>query len=129
MTYEPLIYITDKLLQFTFPEILLWILIRKQGNHFTFRLYRKKSTWLTCFVAFLVLLVGMFGQDFFEALFQTEINQLLAPLNGQLVFLTASLFLFSFLFVYNYLLERKWDEISWGVSAVIGILVFILFRH
>ncbi len=129
MTYEALLYLNDKFMQFFLPEVLLWLLIKKQGNHFSLRFYRKKSTGLTCFVAFLVLLVGMFGQDLFEALFQTEINQLLTPLNGQLVFLTVSLFLFSFLFVYNYLLERKWDEISWGVSAVIGILLFILIHY
>lgn len=128
MTYEPLIYITDKLLQFFAPEVLAWTLIRKHGNHFTFRFYRKRSTMLTCIVTIVVLLIGVFGQDLFELLFQTRFNELITPLNHQLWLLTASLFFFSFLFVYNYLLERKWDEISWGVSCVICVLLFILSR-
>ncbi len=129
-----ILYLTDKLLQFVLPEICIWILIAKKRNQFNFRFPTPKNSLLKFmtkpwFIAILFLLIGVFGGDVFEWIYGQETQTYLAAMGASVGFLSAILTLFSFLFVYNYLLERKWDEISWGVSVVIGILAFILFRN
>ncbi|HLD04949.1 MAG TPA: hypothetical protein VJG90_04495 [Candidatus Nanoarchaeia archaeon] len=129
-----LLYLTDQLLQFVIPEIFIWILIAKKRNQFSFRFPTPKNSILKTltkpwFIAILFLLIGVLGGEVFEWVYGQETQTYLATMGAGVWLLSAVLALFSFLFVYNYLLERKWDAISWGVSAVIGILVFILFRY
>jgi len=133
-TQPTILSITLKLLFFFVPEILIWIFIKKWKNHFSFRFGKAKgysnlnpfiSTWIAAVVIFVVTL---FSQDIFEFLFGKGINSILGLLGNNLGFLTLSLAGFAFLWVYNYLLEKEWDKISWWITipSVILFLIFVL---
>lgn len=130
---EQLMSITLKLLYFFVPEALTWALIDKKGNRFSFRFSRVKGhpqlrpfakTWV---IAVIILFITLFSQDVFEWIMGQKIHDLVAAFGVKLFYLTVSLGVFSFLWVYNYLLEKRWDKTSWisgGVIALMSILFF-----
>jgi hypothetical protein len=135
MVSEQIINITTKLFYFFVPEVLTWVLLDKKGNRFSFRFKRVEGhpqlrpfakTWI---VAITIILITLFSGDLFVMIFGTKINDYLLSFGSKVGLLTVALFGFTFLWTYNYLLEKKWDKISWGVSAIIIILIFLLFYN
>lgn len=128
---ELLIRITLKLMYFLIPEFLVLLLIAKKGNQFSFRFGRNKSfagsgLWI---IAVVILIVAVFSQDIFEAIFGSTLHKWLAGFGIKMICLTISLAGLSFLWAYNYLMERYWDVISWIVSLLSALLLVLFFVH
>ena len=133
MIPEQLVNITAKLLYFFVPELLIWIFILKKGNRFSFRfssieghsqLKPFAKTWI---VAIVILFITIFSQDIFEFFIGQTIHNLLIGLGFRLILITLALTGFSFLWVYNYLLEKRMDKISWSIIVITIILGIIFF--
>ena len=128
-----LLGITLKLLYFFVPESLVWILVKKVNNRFKFRFKRAEGhrhlkpfakTWIVAVVIFFITLLS---RDIFEFFMGQRIHDWLAGFGGKLGLITVCLAGFDFLWVYNYLLEKRWDKISWIISAIIALFVILFF--
>ena len=128
-----IIDITIKLVHFFIPEALAWIFIEKHNNRFKFRfssvaghsnLKPFAKTWL---VALVILFIAVFSGDIFSLIMDQSIMEWLSSFGSQLWLLSLALMGFTFLWIYNYILEKKWDKISWSVLLLTVILTIILF--
>ena len=131
MANEQLVNITLKAIYFFIPEVLVWVFIEKHSNKFKFR-FRKKNGNLkpfakTSLVALLIFAITFFSQDIFSFLFGKSLKSWLLSFGNSLTFIALALFAFSFLWIYNYLLEKKWDKISWILLVISGGLIVIYF--
>jgi len=128
-----LVDITIKLFHVVIPEIIAVVFLVKHGNRFKFRFSsveghgNLKPYAKTASVAIAMLFIAFFGVDIFELLIGKQLTVWLTSFGSKLIFLTLSLLGAIFLGFYNYLLEKKWDKVSWGVLAVAVICIIILF--
>jgi len=131
MVFE-LLNVAEKLMYLFIPELLMWILISKHGSSFKFR-FRSVSNYPnlkpfvnTWTVAVVVLLLTIFSQDLFALIFGKTLISWLENMGPNLIWFTIFLGAFDFLGIYNYVLEKKWDKVSW-IAVGICVLGLILY--
>lgn len=131
-----MINVTLKLLYFFIPELLIWIFIQKQNNIFKFRFgghiegnRRMKFIAKTWLVAAVIFFITLFSPDIFSWIFGKKIEEILIGFSQfNVILLTISLAGFAFLWIYNYLLEKKWDKVSW-IVLLITLVPFAIFLY
>lgn len=136
MLPEILVNTTIKLVYVFIPEVLVWLLFKKEDNTFRLRLnrtgkhgrletYTYTKTWV---VAIIIFLITLFSQDIFETLMEQQLHEWLEGFGNSLTFLIASLISFDFLIIYNYLLEKRFDKVSWLFIAVMIASSALFYR-
>ena len=136
MMPEILVNTTIKLVYVFIPEVLVWLLFKKEDNTFRLRLnragrhgrletYAYTKTWV---VAIIIFLITLFSQDIFESFMEQKLHEWLEGFGNGLIFLITSLIGFDFLIIYNYLLEKKLDKISWLFIAILIVSSVLFYR-
>ena len=130
MIIETIAGITQQLISFFIPELLLLFFVEKSGNRLKFRfssiegypgLKPFANTWTVGIVAFVIYL---FSQPIFELLFGTAINNWLINQNLlRLLALLVALSGFTLTFLVNYLFEKKPDK----NTVILGIIILFAF--
>ena len=130
---DVIVNLTEKLFYVVVPEILFLLFIEKHGSRFKLRFGNKieghpnlKPFVNTYTVAIVFILIAIFAGDIISAMLGQKLAVWLTSLGGKLSLLTLPMLGTVFLGVYNYILEKKWDNISWGV-AVGTVLCFAIF--
>jgi hypothetical protein len=116
----------------TIPELVMVFILKKQEDKLTFRWDRRwwshrvinRPTWSMALAAFIII-ISM--QTVLDTLFRDSMVEIFTGYGWPLLFLTTALFLINYLVIYNYLLEHRWDEISYKVSFIIIALFSAFF--
>jgi hypothetical protein len=130
--FDALVNTTIFFLFMAIPELVTVLLLKKEDDRLRFRWDRRwwsyrvirRRTWVLALAAF-ILIISF--QVILDTLFRGYMTCIFEGYGWPLVFLTAALFMINYLVIYNYLLERSWDRISYNVSYLIIALFSAFF--
>ena len=130
--YDSLIEPTIRLLHLVIPEAVAWAFVKKQGNGFTLRHLRVEGhpnlrpIVNTFSIAIVLILIALFSVSIVELIIGIQLREWMLSLGWKLPALTLAMLSFVVLGVYNYMLEKKWDKISWYILAFMGLCIGVL---
>ena len=130
MAFEFLVQLTEKLIWFFLPEVLILAFLEKKGSKMSFRFSGISSLpflgWLSnpWIVIAGMLGIGLFTSEIFEAIYGLSLDAFLNNLGFKIIYVFGFLISFSMLWGNFYFLERrKFDTVSYMFIALLTVCV------